>query len=86
MHAVVVQHCAFAVVMEHCAGNTIGRRYARTDEIGVPYAVTVDFQVQQDTTVTLRERDSMSQVGSSCEVSDRNGWGIRAAYWGRPVC
>ncbi len=43
-------------------GNTIGKRYARTDEIGVPYALTVDYQVQQDQTVTLRERDSMSQV------------------------
>lgn len=43
-------------------GNTIGRRYARTDEIGVPYAVTVDFQVVEDSSVTLRERDTMSQV------------------------
>ncbi len=37
-------------------------RYARTDELGVPFAVTVDYQVQQDNTVTLRERDSMAQV------------------------
>ena len=43
-------------------GNTIGKRYARTDEIGVPYAVTVDFQSLDDDTVTLRERDSMAQV------------------------
>lgn len=43
-------------------GTTIGKRYARTDEIGVPYAVTVDYGVQKDGTVTLRERDTMGQV------------------------
>lgn len=41
---------------------TIGRRYARCDEIGVPFAVTVDFQTTKDRTVTLRERDSTAQV------------------------
>ncbi|WIA35437.1 hypothetical protein OEZ86_003878 [Tetradesmus obliquus] len=43
-------------------GNTIGKRYARTDEIGVPYAVTVDFQTLEGEGVTLRERDTMTQV------------------------
>jgi glycyl-tRNA synthetase len=41
---------------------TIGRRYARCDEIGVPFATTVDFQTVKDNTVTLRERDSTAQV------------------------
>jgi len=40
----------------------LGRRYARADEIGVPFAITVDFQTIPDQTVTLRERDSMTQV------------------------
>lgn len=45
------------------SSGSIGRRYARTDELGVPYAVTVDFDtVKQPHTVTLRERDSMGQV------------------------
>lgn len=44
------------------AGNTIGKRYARTDEIGVPYAITVDFDTLEGDGVTLRERDSMNQV------------------------
>ena len=35
---------------------TIGKRYARTDEIGVPFAVTVDHDALQDNTATLRER------------------------------
>lgn len=37
-------------------------RYARTDELGVPFAVTVDYDSIQDGTVTLRERDTTSQV------------------------
>ena len=41
---------------------SLGRRYARVDEIGVPFAVTVDFQTLDDDTVTIRERDSMIQV------------------------
>ena len=41
---------------------TIGKRYARTDEIGVPFGVTVDGVTIEDGTVTLRERDSMAQV------------------------
>ncbi|KAL3922747.1 MAG: hypothetical protein SGILL_002038 [Bacillariaceae sp.] len=40
----------------------LGRRYARADEIGVPFAVTVDFDTLKDDSVTIRERDSMIQV------------------------
>ncbi len=41
--------------------GAIGRRYRRQDEIGTPYAVTVDFDTLADGTVTLRDRDSMQQ-------------------------
>jgi len=41
---------------------SLGRRYARSDEVGVPFAVTVDFQTLADGTVTLRERDSTIQI------------------------
>jgi glycyl-tRNA synthetase len=41
---------------------SLGRRYARADELGVPFAVTVDFQTLRDQTVTLRERDSTKQI------------------------
>ncbi|CAG9783314.1 unnamed protein product [Diatraea saccharalis] len=45
------------------SSGSIGRRYARTDELGVPYAITVDFDtIKEPHTVTLRERDSMGQV------------------------
>jgi len=43
-------------------GASVGRRYARNDEIGTPFAVTVDFDTLEDNTVTLRERDCMRQV------------------------
>jgi len=53
--------CDLAVKVDK-SGATIGRRYARADEIGVPFAVTCDFQTLKDDTVTLRERDTMAQV------------------------
>lgn len=41
--------------------GAIGRRYRRLDEVGAPFAITVDHQTLQDDTVTLRKRDSMTQ-------------------------
>jgi glycyl-tRNA synthetase len=41
--------------------QSIGRRYRRQDEIGTPYAVTVDFDTLEDNAVTVRDRDSMKQ-------------------------
>lgn len=46
---------------------SIGKRYARNDELGTPFGVTVDFQTIQDGTITIRERDSMKQVRGSLE-------------------
>ncbi len=42
--------------------GSIGRRYARVDEIGVPYSVTIDPQTLEDGTVTIRDRDTWNQV------------------------
>jgi glycyl-tRNA synthetase len=41
--------------------QSIGRRYRRQDEIGTPYAVTVDFDSLEDHAVTVRDRDTMLQ-------------------------
>ncbi|EDO17256.1 hypothetical protein Kpol_538p16 [Vanderwaltozyma polyspora DSM 70294] len=46
---------------------SIGRRYARNDELGTPFAITIDFESKKDETVTLRERDSKLQVRGSIE-------------------
>ncbi|HEY3874126.1 MAG TPA: glycine--tRNA ligase [Candidatus Kapabacteria bacterium] len=42
--------------------GAVGRRYRRMDEVGTPFAVTIDSQTLQDQTVTIRERDSMQQI------------------------
>ena len=44
------------------ASGSIGRRYARADEIGVPFCITIDNQSVSDNTVTLRDRDSREQI------------------------
>jgi len=41
---------------------SVGRRYARADEIGVKYCITVDFDSLEDNAVTIRERDSTTQI------------------------
>ncbi|HIH04702.1 TPA: glycine--tRNA ligase [Candidatus Woesearchaeota archaeon] len=49
----------------HCAydqSGTVGRRYARNDELGTPFCITVDFEGLEDGTVTIRDRDSTTQA------------------------
>ncbi|CCD72866.1 Glycine--tRNA ligase [Caenorhabditis elegans] len=52
------------------SSGTIGRRYARTDEIGIPFGITVDFDSLKTTpfTVTIRHAETMSQI--RLEVSE----------------
>ena len=49
------------VSVEYDDSGQIGRRYRRQDEIGTPYALTIDEQTAEDDTVTLRDRDSLAQ-------------------------
>ena len=42
-------------------GGTIGRRYARMDEVGTPFCVTVDHDTLKDKKVTIRDRDTTKQ-------------------------
>jgi glycyl-tRNA synthetase len=46
---------------EYDESGAIGRRYRRQDEIGTPFAVTIDHQSVEDHTVTLRQRDTLQQ-------------------------
>lgn len=46
---------------------SIGKRYARNDELGTPFGITIDFDSVKDESVTLRERDSTKQVRGSFE-------------------
>ncbi|CDF41030.1 unnamed protein product [Chondrus crispus] len=65
------------------SGQSIGRRYARADEIGTPFGITVDFKSTEDRTVTVRERDSTKQIRCTIEnavetirelVAERKTW------------
>ncbi|KAL8426045.1 hypothetical protein Efla_001963 [Eimeria flavescens] len=53
------------------SGASVGRRYARADELGIPFALTVDFLSLEDQQVTLRERDCMQQVRLPLEEAPR---------------
>jgi glycyl-tRNA synthetase len=50
------------LAVQYDDGGAIGRRYRRQDEIGTPFCITVDGQTKEDSTVTLRDRDSLEQV------------------------
>jgi len=73
-----------------CTGVAIGRRYARTDELGIPFGITVDYTTLKHNTVTLRERDSTEQVRVPINelavlllalVSDEISWtGVKSKY------
>ncbi|MCA1839122.1 MAG: glycine--tRNA ligase [Actinomycetota bacterium] len=51
--------------------GSIGKRYRRHDEIGTPFAVTVDFDSLNDQAVTVRDRDSMEQERISISTLKR---------------
>lgn len=44
------------------SSGSIGKRYRRQDAIGTPYCLTVDFDTQNDNSITIRHRDTMKQV------------------------
>jgi len=56
----LLTHNGFTALYDD-SGN-IGKRYARSDEIGVPFTVTVDYTTLNDNTVTIRDRDTWHQV------------------------
>ncbi|MGB9732282.1 MAG: glycine--tRNA ligase [Candidatus Micrarchaeia archaeon] len=45
--------------------GSIGKRYAKADEVGVPYCITIDYQTLEDDTVTIRDRNTTKQVRKS---------------------
>lgn len=66
---------------EYDEGGTVGKRYRRQDEIGTPWAVTVDGQTAEDGTVTIRDRDSLEQIRLSAnEVGDELERRLRAEW------
>jgi glycyl-tRNA synthetase len=55
------------LVTDYDDAGSIGRRYARADEIGIPLGLTVDYETLENNTVTLRDRDSWKQVRTPIE-------------------
>ncbi|OIO27124.1 glycine--tRNA ligase [Candidatus Micrarchaeota archaeon CG1_02_55_22] len=56
------------VTCEYDESGSIGKRYARNDEVGVPYCLTVDYDTLKDDTVTVRERGSGRQIRVSLQA------------------
>ena len=52
--------------------GSIGKRYRREDEIGTPYCITIDFETENDNSVTIRDRDTMEQV--RVKIDDLEKW------------
>jgi glycyl-tRNA synthetase len=50
-----------ALPAEYDDSAAIGRRYRRQDEIGTPWAFTIDHETLEDGTITLRDRDTLAQ-------------------------
>ncbi|MFQ5822730.1 MAG: glycine--tRNA ligase [bacterium] len=57
----IVEHLRKYLIVFYDESGAIGRRYRRQDEAGTPFCITVDSQTLEDDSVTVRERDSMSQ-------------------------
>jgi glycyl-tRNA synthetase len=48
-------------------GGSIGRRYARMDEVGTPFCITIDHDSLKDNTITIRDRDTSKQIRKKIE-------------------
>ncbi len=64
--------------------GAIGRRYRRQDEIGTPWAVTIDHQSLDDDTVTIRDRDSLTQERVAIDALAEELERRLAAPWSSP--
>jgi glycyl-tRNA synthetase len=54
-------------IAEYDDAGSIGRRYARADEAGIPLGITIDYDTLNDKTVTIRDRDTWKQVRNRIE-------------------
>lgn len=59
-------------ICEYDETGSIGKRYRRQDEIGTPYAITYDFDSEEDASVTIRNRDTMEQV--RVKIDELENW------------
>ncbi len=57
----IYQDLAKDFMVDYDETGSIGKRYRRQDEVGTPFCITVDFDTQENGTVTVRDRDTMQQ-------------------------
>ncbi len=57
----IYQDLAKDFIVDYDETGSIGKRYRRQDEVGTPFCITVDFDTQENNTVTVRDRDTMQQ-------------------------
>jgi len=75
---------------EYDDAGSIGRRYARADEVGIPLGITVDYETLNDETVTIRDRDSWKQVRTAIRdlpklLHDYFRWKLDFKDLGKPL-
>lgn len=58
----IYQELSKYFMVEYDLSGSIGKRYRRQDEIGTPFCICVDFDTENDQSVTIRDRDTMEQV------------------------
>lgn len=63
---------AAGLVVEYDESGSIGKRYRRQDEIGTPWCFTVDYDTKENNTVTVRDRDAMTQ--DRIKIDEVVGW------------
>ncbi len=74
---------ALGLDARYSESGSIGKRYARADEVGVPYCITIDYQTKEDETVTIRFRDDGKQIRMKIsELAILHQWGARGKITG----
>jgi glycyl-tRNA synthetase len=65
-----LRHYGYATTYDE--SGSIGRRYARADEIGTPLSITIDYDTKDDQAITIRDRDTWAQVRTPIkDLSDK---------------
>jgi glycyl-tRNA synthetase len=73
----ITNQLKFAFNTTYDDGGAIGKRYTRQDLIGTPYCVVVDYQTMEDQTVTVRDRNTMSQERISiADLKEKLGYAV----------
>ncbi len=66
----LVEKSAYNEKVYRLSSGSIGKMYRKADEVGIPIAFTVDYQSLKDSTITVRDRDTMAQFRAASENLD----------------